>query len=154
MSFVTWSPPTPITPVAERCPSEYAAYPVERFGGACRREERVADLELGGFRRRARVVNAVAVGVDLEGVELEDASGHSARRGDSAERVDFVVLVDDVEELAVLGELHRARAAVHGVDLVRADLGAFDCDHALEGVRLDVLARDYEEGVAEHDRAA
>ena len=109
---------------------------------------------ISSFASSAAVVDAVAVRVDLEGVELEHPAGHAARGGDSAEGVDLVVLVDYVEELAVLRELHRARAAEHGVQLLVADLRALDGGNALEGVGLDVLPGDDEEGVAERDGAA
>ena len=116
--------------------------------------ERVADFEVRGLRGGARVLDAVAVGVDLQRVEAQDAPGHAAWRGDAAEAVEHVVLVDDVEELAVARQGHRVRVALDGVDRVRADLRALDLRRGGEGVGPDGLAGDDEEGVAEGDAVA
>ena len=107
--------------------------------GAGRREERFADLQMRGVGRGAGVLDAVAVRVDVEDVELEDASGHALRSGDAAEVVEDVVLVDDVQELAVLRERQRARAPERLVDLLVPDAGVLDLREAEEGVGLDVL---------------
>ena len=122
-------------------------------GAGCR-EERFADLQMRGVRRGAGVLDAVAVRVDVEDVELEDASGHALRGGDAAEVVEDVVLVDDVQELAVLRERQCARAPERLVDLLVPDAGVLDLREAEEGVGLDVLPGDDEEGVADRDLRA
>ena len=90
-------------------------------GGAGDGEEGFANLQMGGFGRRARIHDAVAVGVDLERVELQHAAGHAQGSGNAAAIVKDIVLVDDIQKFAVFGQGHRARGVQDGVHVLVAD---------------------------------
>ena len=85
---------------------------------------------MGGIRRSAGVLDAVAVRVNVQGVESENSSGHALRRRNAPEVVEHVVLLDDVQGLAVLGKGHGLGGPTDLVDLLVADTGVLDLGKA------------------------
>ena len=95
----------------------------------------------------ARVVDAVEVGVNLNGVEFEHAARHPFGVGDAAHIVDGVGAVGEIEQLSVARKGERARFVNHRVDVFGRHLCG--SDHRLAGVVVgfDMLAGNDEKGV-------
>jgi hypothetical protein len=75
-------------------------------------------------------------------LHLEAHAAHAHRLAHVFLAVDHELLVEDVQDLLVRGDVHRLRGLDHAVDVELSDLAILDRDHPMRVEALDVAAGD------------
>ena len=87
--------------------------------------------------------------MDVKCVETQHSAAHALGRGNPAERVKSVCLVNDVQRFALFRQNHHLTGALDLFDVAVGDFRALDLDAAAVRIDFYVLAGDHEKRVAD-----